>query len=394
MGGAQGSMMHPYDNMDLKICDFISIARKFTKRNTWNEKFDGINITWSYINGEFYIARNKEQLKDPVSFKDYREKLDGHPAKEQFLKGLAMIEAIGDQATYFTRIYKLFDYKYLDQTVWINTELIDQNSPQLFRYDEDCLIIHNLQCLYDNEFKIMPAENLPTSKLVSISESCGTKIYGKLEISLPPVDFPSFIEFESSLYKILAECDLTPQAKIKDIVHFRVYEKLSRFLDLDYAWMIADNVSGQGKHDIRIIKQKSGQKRIVDEFGLSKNKLKVQNQVLRDLKDAWLKFGAKVLNEVQSNLIMDPQKADQRLQKSLQFNSEFLATLDRTDNNYLVWCEMYQKFADYRVHMQLIEGVVFKIGEDLYKLTGAFQLQNRLCGLARYEYGQKMEERV
>lgn len=392
MGGAQGSMMHPYDNMDLQICDFIDIARQFTQRKIWTEKVDGINITWTYRKGVFYIARNKSQLANPKTFDEYRKTLKGHPAEAQFLKGLRMIEAIGRSANQLNIITGRPQKEY----VWANTELIDNEAPQMMKYDEDCLVVHSIFIQWENGRRY----NFPIDSeyfdnvFFAIWNKSETKIHNSVKISLPGVAFSYFMDFESKIYEILAECDMTPKVAIGDIVHARVYNALSENLHPENAWMIADNVSQQGKHDIRKIKQSEANVSLVDEYGLSKNRMKIQNRVLRDLKDAWLTFGAKVLEDVSSTLIANPVQADRRMQELFKFNSNFLQTLDVTDQSYLDWCALYRKYREYNVPLQLIEGVVFTHGKYLYKLTGAFQLQNRLTGIARYQYGQTMEENL
>ena len=393
MGGAQGSMMHPYDNTDLKISDLIAIARQFTKRATWTEKVDGINITWGYKDDKFWISRNKYQLTNPVDFDTFRSSLHGHPAQLMFEKGLNMIEAIGkSNIGYLGALTRLNSA----DIIWINTELIDSSSPQMLRYDEDCLVVHNLFKVNSDNKKtpLIINDSFINETIIPSFNRSSTKVYGALKIHLPPVAFSYFMNFESRMYTILAECDLTPLATISDIIHTRTYKLLTDNHNMhpEYAFDIADNVSGQGKHDIRVIKRNAKNKTIVNEYGLSKNRMKVQNRVLRELKDAWLEFGSKVLEDICSTLIKDPQVADLRMQNLFQFNSEFLSTLGSTDNMYLDWCTQYKKFRAYGVPLQIIEGVTFMHGDSLYKLTGAFQLQNRLTGIARYQYGQTMKE--
>jgi hypothetical protein len=201
------------------------------------------------------------------------------------------------------------------------------------------------------------------------------------------------MKFEAKLHSVLAECDLTPQATIADIIHARVYNALSETIHPEHAFQIADNVSQLDKHPIKPIqKAEIAHKTLVDDWALSKNRLKVHNRVLRDLKDAWLHFGAKVLDGSVSTLIHDVQRADNRMKRLITFNSEFVCTLPEMDPNYRGFCLEFQKFSDYDVEPQLIEGVVFTHNGYLYKLTGAFQLQNRITGIARYQYNVKMEE--
>lgn len=63
MGGLAGHMSHPYDNMDLKVIDFIRIVfRSLTDQVPFKEKLDGFNVHILKHAGEIRLARNKKDL--------------------------------------------------------------------------------------------------------------------------------------------------------------------------------------------------------------------------------------------------------------------------------------------------------------------------------------------
>ena len=58
MGGAQKSMLHPYEDHDLTFAELFSFAKTFAQGGTFNEKMDGCNLTWRFRDDTFYLARN------------------------------------------------------------------------------------------------------------------------------------------------------------------------------------------------------------------------------------------------------------------------------------------------------------------------------------------------
>ena len=52
----------------------------------------------------------------------------------------------------------------------------------------------------------------------------------------------------------------------------------------------------------------------------------------------------------------------------------------------------FENFVSLDVEPQTIEGFVYETETRIFKLTGAFQSLNRICGTARYQFGQLFPE--
>ena len=93
MGGAQKSMLHPYEDHNPTFAELFSLAKTFAKGGTFKEKMDGCNLTWRFRDDTFYLARNYEHFRSGgQSIKDYRTYLKGHPAEAQFSRALDRLE--------------------------------------------------------------------------------------------------------------------------------------------------------------------------------------------------------------------------------------------------------------------------------------------------------------
>ena len=64
MGGAQKSMLHPYEDLDTTFRELFSFAKTFAKGGTFKEKTDGCNLTWRFRDDKFYLARNYEHFRN------------------------------------------------------------------------------------------------------------------------------------------------------------------------------------------------------------------------------------------------------------------------------------------------------------------------------------------
>ena len=166
-------------------------------------------------------------------------------------------------------------------------------------------------------------------------------------------------------------------------------------VDAYHAAQVAENVTGRGKHDIRKIRESygTGLQEYINKLGLSSNRIRTINEILRPIKDCWLSFGAKRLEGIVSSLITDPEKATTRLDDLIDFN--ITVVNDRRLEKPTIYNGFHdprEKFVSHDVEPQIIEGFVHETDRYIVKLTGSFQALNRITGTARYQFGEKFEE--
>ena len=92
-------------------------------------------------------------------------------------------------------------------------------------------------------------------------------------------------------------------------------------------------------------------------------------------------------------MIVDAQKAKTRIDDMIDFNVEVVnENRNGKKSIYEGFYNQFENFVMLDVEPQIIEGFVFETETRIFKLTGAFQSLNRICGTARYQFGQIFPE--
>lgn len=394
MGGAQKSMLHPYDDHDTTFRELFSIAKTFAKGGTFDEKVDGCNLTWRFQDDTFYLARNYSHFRSGgQTIEEYREHLVGHPAEAQFSRALDRLEKMRNviKASQFFDDY--------DDGVWANMEVIDKKAPQMLRYDIDCFVIHNL-CRFVEEPKPHTQLVKPTMinlhRFSSILCLSGIRVLHAPTVTIPAMPKTHLYYFRDYVMACMKEHKLGLENTLGDYIYASINDAfLTENVDSEHARMLAENVTGRGKHDIRKIRDSydKGTQDYINKLCLSSNRIKTINQVLAPIKGCWLSFGARRLEGVVSSLITDAEAATTRLDDLIDFNIEIVneRRLEKP-TIYNGFHDQLEKFVSYDVEPQIIEGFVYETDRYIVKLTGAFQSLNRICGTARYQFGELFEE--
>tara|TARA_Y100000593_G_scaffold77717_1_gene143990 strand:- start:4188 stop:5378 length:1191 start_codon:yes stop_codon:yes gene_type:complete len=395
MGGAQKSMLHPYDDLDLTFRELIGFAKMFSKGGKFREKVDGCNLTWRFDGDEFYLARNWGHFRDGgITMTSYREYLTGHPAEAQFTRAL-------------DRLAKLrgimgcigFHKDYGDE-VWINMEVIDKLDPQMLRYDHDCFVIHNLCRFVDGKKPYVQnvlIKEISLAKMAEILCVSGIRVLHAPHVETDRMHPTHYRKFQEFMMSIMSQSKLGLDDTLRDYVQRSVIEALQceTPIDFDDALKLSENVSGKGKHNIKQIREKYDEEsqRCINELCLSSNRIKATNRIMMCIKHAWLDFGANCLEGVCSSLIDDPIRARDRIDDMIDFNAEVVDKHRLSKPNvYHGFMRQLETFVSFDVEAQIIEGFVFESEGTRYKLTGAFQSLNNICGTARYQLGELFPE--
>ena len=393
MGGAQKSMLHPYEDLDLTFRELFTMAKMFADGGTFQEKTDGCNLTWRFDGEDFRLARNWEHFRDGgTTVSDYRNYLNGHPAEAQFTRALDRLE----------RLRNAFIASGINDDirddVWFNMEVIDKDDPQMLRYDRDCFVIHNL-CRFVEKPKphvekvVSP---MCLHRLSNILKLSGVYVIHAPTVTVKPLPTRVYRAFQYTILDSMNQMNLGLDDTLRDWVERSVLESLQMHgIVYDDAVLLAQNVAGKGKHNIKKIREKYdlSKAREINDLCLSSNRIKVRNGCLAQIKHSWLCFGAARLADVKSSLIIDAKKARERIDDMIEFNIDVVDE-NRTSKKsiYEGFYNQFENFVMLNVEPQIIEGFVYETGNRIFKLTGAFQSLNRICGTARYQFGQLFPE--
>ena len=397
MGGAQKHMLHPYDDLDLTFGDWFRIAHDIYRGGSFCEKLDGCNLTWRFDGDEFLVARNWKHFRSGGQrVSDYRKYLDGHPAEKQFTKALDNLEALRPH------LIALEYYERLGDDVWVNMEIIDKDSPQMLRYDVDTFAIHNLCRFVDGkrphvvniEHDYVPLERW--AKILSLS---GVNVIHRAMVSIPEVS-DYYWTWVDKMGHLLQDLGLGLGDTLRNYVFRKVVLELGEqtSASFDVITKLAENVAGIGKHKIKVLREglSPSDLECVNKIALSANKQKTINRNLRLVKDLWLWFGAQRLEGISSTLVLDNNSCQSRIDQLIQWNILQCGDVFVETHRYLydALCLQLDRFEALDVSPQTIEGFVIEHKGKLYKLTGAFQSLNRICGVARYQLGVKFPEPI
>lgn len=169
MTGAAKHMPHLYEDLDLKIGDLKSIVRDIASGGIQIkpvEKVDGQNIffRWDAKTDQVYTARNMSDIVEGgVTPDQFASKWKGHPAESAFMNGFRAIESAVASLSH----EELIDIFGEDGSRFANAEIMYTANPNLIVYDNNYIVLHNLQS-YDPATKgVQPAHAEDFDRLVS-----------------------------------------------------------------------------------------------------------------------------------------------------------------------------------------------------------------------------------
>jgi len=395
MGGAQKHMLHPYDDLDITFSEWFQMAVKIHQGGLFEEKLDGCNLTWKWDqqSQQIILARNWGHFRHGgQTICDYRVYLKGHPAEIQFTKALDNLEKL----TPYVKTLSAF----IPSGAWFNMEVIDKDSPQMLKYDYDTFAIHNF-CKFVDEPKNPHVQSIPQGDIsleawASIFSLSGINVIHKSMIEVPQGG-RFYWQWMARMNTALENYDLGPNCTLREYCSKKAIDILmSNGIDFVRASKLAENITGPSKWKIKEIRIGLTKKQVkfIDNMALSKNKIKTMNLLLENIKEWWLWFGAKRLEGLSSNLVISQEESEDRLGKLITWN-EVLASVKYKYSHPQVWEALepnLHKFRNLEVKPQILEGLVIMFGGKKYKLTGAFQSLNQICGAVRYQVGENFPE--
>jgi len=149
-GGGYGHMNHPFDDNNLTFGDFKQLITGTLSGNidvsTIFEKSDGINLFVTHKNGKLFAARNKGQIKNPITAKQVAKQFAGRgDIKDAFVFAMNDLEkAIGSLSE--KQITKIFN----NGKNFMNLEIIYPKTKNVIDYDKTVLQFHGAQIYDDN----------------------------------------------------------------------------------------------------------------------------------------------------------------------------------------------------------------------------------------------------
>ena len=400
-GGAAGHMAHPFDDKDLTFGDFkamidAGLRGELNFEEDATEKTDGQNAFATIQDGEVKFARNKTELKNPMTLSEFKNKFEGHPSKlvqdtfqfaAQDLARLLMSLSPADQEKYFK-----------NGKDFMNMELIYSQNPNVIHYDTDVIQFHGIKET-DGNGNITGTNNKPAKEIADILKKVQSDI-GKTFKIIPPrviklqkdLDFTTnkkrFINQVNALEKRYGLTDSDEVAKYHEMWWRELIDKQFPTLSQDVKegllkrWAYGDKKS----LNLRSLAKQIGPKEaaMVKKFD-KEDVAKKYKENIRPFEDLFLELGSVILKNASDFLAANPSEEAQRLRAQIQTAGSKIKKTGGADQVRRVEAELAR--LDRIGGIESIfptEGLVFKYKGKIYKLTGTFAAINQLLGIIKY----------
>lgn len=400
-GGAAGHMAHPFDDKDLTFGDFkamidAGLRGELNFEEDATEKTDGQNAFATIQDGEVKFARNKTELKNPMTLSEFKNKFEGHASKlvqdtfqfaAQDLARLLMNLSPADQEKYFK-----------NGKDFMNMELIYSQNPNVIHYDTDVIQFHGIKET-DGNGNITGTNNKPAKEIADILKKVQSDI-GKTFKIIPPrviklqkdLDFTTnkkrFINQVNALEKRYGLTDSDEVAKYHEMWWRELIDKQFPTLSQDVKegllkrWAYGDKKS----LNMRSLAKQIGPKEaaLVKKFD-KEDVAKKYKENIRPFEDLFLELGSVILKNASDFLAANPSDEAQRLRSQIQSAGSKIKKTGGADQVRKVEAELAR--LDRIGGIESIfptEGIVFKYKGKIYKLTGTFAAINQLLGIMKY----------
>lgn len=399
-GGAAGHMSHPFDEKDLTFGDFKKIIEAGLSGNLTfdeepTEKTDGQNVFATVQDGEVKFARNKGEMKNPMSLEQFKDKFEGHPSK---LVQDTFQFAAEDLANSLNKLPAKDLEVFNNGKSFMNMELIYSKNPNVIYYDRDIIQFHGIKHT-DGEGNIIADDNKYAKSIANALKDLKIDM-GKTFTVIPPqvIKIGKDIDFEKNKDKFIKKVeDLKSKYNLTDA------DEVSRYHEMWWRELIDTNFPNLGQEtkeglllrwaygDKKTLNLRSLDKEIgKDEAALIKkfdkeDVKKKQKENIRPFEDLFLELGSVILKNASNFVAADPSAEMQRLHNQIRTEAE---KIKKTGGEVQI-----AKVASELERLERIggiesiiptEGVVFVYKGKVMKLTGTFAAINQLMGIIKY----------
>lgn len=391
-GGAAGHMLHPYEDLKFKMSEISElIDNLFDGKIEVTEKLDGQNIMVTWKDNQIMGARNKSTIKNPLSINDMATKFSGRGEVEKAFVNSMKSLSDAFETLNESELSKIFN----DGKNFINLEIIYPPTKNVLDYGNKAMLIFHGISEYDLETgnKIHDHDNLTKSVLNLLDRKNALHqkeftISGPVILKLKSGDFSSYKQkHHEKLKKFMNDYKLKKNDTIADYLTYRWKDELEDKFDSDVIKILLDRYVYLNK-DVKLTNIKkmvnSTQLHLLTKYENSYKEL--NSKFMEEISILILHIGNDYLKNLSGYMTTDPIATIDHITKDI---SNVIHTVDHSssfENSRDVMKKTLDKIDKLGGIKELVpsEGVVFKKGDKIYKLTGLFAPINKLLGILRY----------
>ena len=401
-GGVAGHMTHPFEDMDLTFGDLkqmitTGLSGQITVEGSPTEKLDGQNLFVTFKQGKLYAARNKTDIKNGgMDYHAIKTKFSGRGAiEESFTKAFEDLESAIQSLT-DRQQKRIFG----DGSIWMNLEIVYPKSANVIDYDGAFIVFHGSTEYSPSGEKI---EDRPENARIlgGMIKQVNTDTQSSFNIRQPKkiVVKKSKNFAKKRGYFINEITKLQRQMKCTDndtlgTWHIRKWKQFIKSTVSGIGGQI-DKISTEGLAKRWAFFDKKfalNSTNIPDTTTLSWAKsfdksesVEKMKEIMRPFEFLILRFGAEVLKNVMDVMSLDPSKTSQKIKNDVKIAIDKLTTSNNPYDIKVLQTQLKRIEAAGGIESIVpLEGIVFKFGGKIYKLTGAFAPINQLLGYFRY----------
>ena len=399
-GGAAGHMSHPFDEKDLTFGDFKKIIDSglqgelnFEEEAT--EKTDGQNVFATVMDGEVKFARNKGEMKNPMTLQQFKDKFEDHGSP---LVRDTFQFAAEDLASSLNKIPEKDLEVFNNGKSFMNMELIYSKNPNVIYYDRDIIQFHGIKHT-DGEGNEIGEETKYAASIAKALKDLKLDM-GKTFSIIPPqiIKLGKDIDFEKNKAKFIKQVeDLRKRFNLTDADEVSRYHEMwwRETIDKNFPDLTQDYKEGlllrwayddKKTLNIRSLDKELGkdQSTLIKKFDKEDVKKK-QKENIRPFEDLFLELGSVILKNASNFVAANPDAEMQRLQKQLKDEAEAVRKSGNVSDIEKVAKELERLERIGGIESIIpTEGIVFVYKGKVMKLTGTFAAVNTLLGIIRY----------
>ena len=399
-GGAAGHMSHPFDEKSLTFGDFKKIIDaglqgelNFEEEAT--EKTDGQNVFATVMDGEVKFARNKGEMKNPMTLQQFKDKFEDH--KSPLVRDTFQFAA-EDLASSLNKLPAKDLEVFNNGKSFMNMELIYSKNPNVIYYDRDIIQFHGIKHT-DGEGNEIGEETKYAASIAKVLKDLKLDI-GKTFSIIPPqiIKLGKDVDFEANKSKFIKQVeDLRKRFNLTDADEVSKYHEMwwRETIDKNFPDLTQDYKEGlllrwayddKKTLNIRSLDKELGkdQSELIKKFDKEDVKKK-QKENIRPFEDLFLELGSVILKNASNFVAANPAAEMQRLQKQLKDEAEAVRKSGNVSDIEKVAQELERLERIGGIESIIpTEGIVFVYKGKTMKLTGTFAAVNQLMGFIKY----------
>lgn len=394
MGGTAGHLSHVWENREFTFNDIVRIMSDAATGKLENvvEKFDGMQVSFTYGISGLRFARNKsEMIKGGLSDDDLALKFADKPnVRDAFVSGHRVLSKACSMLSSFTRS------AFVNGTVWYSTEIMCSTNPNVICYDQNVVAFHGFPTFVVSNGIVKTIDGSAGVALLksSIDKMQAAASMLSWRIHAPEIanvqklsDGTTLIKAIDQLHNVAMTAGCTMDDTIDAYIAKMLRSQLARAiigLTPKAAEMIVSRcLEHSGCPTLTKIKVTIPKQMQTDVSAFVNSSPLLIKQIMEPIEVAVMQFTVELLRGMRSAFLADTSAEAARIRSAIDSAVDDVKATGDYRMLDVLRLQLSRLDAVGETHVGA-EGVVFVYKGHAYKFTGCFGPVNQILGLIRY----------